>query len=425
MEVPGQNCGEINIHADFMNKQRHWYLARAAVVLSLVAFVLFGIAGVGRGGSVHFSDVRYFHLAGGMVVDGTSPYDLAAFTAAAVRLGAGPDIGVFPYPPHSLLLWVPLSWLNLEQARWTWTVLNVLMLLVVAWSAARTYQERVAPTDGEVVSTAALWIYAIVIGSPFAAHLVWTGQTGLLVLGCLLLAWRTCQAGAWVVAGIALGIATIKPQLAMLVFAWFVLTGSFRAVGVAVATAGLLLAYAVVQLGPDVVTQWASATLTYQGEVATGLPYNTNLKSLLIGLGVPLSPVATALIPVAALGYTAWLAMLHRQSPRAPADVLAALLITSLFLVQGRDYDIAVLAPVVAMLFWWTRGDKTAQLLAVALLLVLFVPLRLITLSGWPPLSFVRILVLGCVWAWVSTILWRGPRYAVRHATDAVGSSAS
>jgi hypothetical protein len=408
-----------------MNKQGHWYLALAAVAFSLMAFVLFGIVGVGRGGSVHFSDVRYFHLAGAMVVDGASPYDLAAFRAAAVKLGSGPDIWVFPYPPHSLSLWVPLSWLTLEQARWTWTALNALVLLVIAWGAARTYQERVSSADGGPVSTAALWVAAIVIGSPFAAHLVWTGQTGLFVMGCLLLAWRAQQAGSWVAAGIALGVATIKPQLAILVFAWFVLMGSFRVVGVALATAGLLLAYAVIQLGPDVVTQWAGAAMTYQREVATGLPYNTNLKSLLIGLGVPLSPIAAALMPVAALGYTAWLAMLQRRSPRAPADVLAALLITSLFLVQGRDYDIAVLAPVVAMLFWWTRGDRATQLLAVVMLLLLFLPLRLITLSGWPPLSFLRILVLGCLWAWVTWILWRAPQLATTSAKGALGSSAS
>ena len=107
-------------------------LAFVALVIAVLGLLAFGVGGVGRGSSVHFADLRYFYLAGLLTAQGLSPYDVAAFKAASLQHGLGAAIDLFPYPPHSLALCVLLSWLPLEALRWTWTVVNVCILLGTA-----------------------------------------------------------------------------------------------------------------------------------------------------------------------------------------------------------------------------------------------------------------------------------------------------
>ena len=89
-------------------------LAFVALVIAALGLLAFGVAGVGRGSSVHFADLRYFYLAGLLTAQGLSPYDVAAFKAASLQHGLGAAIDLFPYPPHSLALCVLLSWLLID-----------------------------------------------------------------------------------------------------------------------------------------------------------------------------------------------------------------------------------------------------------------------------------------------------------------------
>ena len=110
--------------------------ALIALAVAVVALLTFGVVGVARGANVHFADVRYFFLAGKLASAGVSPYDHAAFTAAALSHGLGPEIDLFAYPPHSLVLCVPLSWLPIEASRWAWTLVNIGILVGTAWAMA-------------------------------------------------------------------------------------------------------------------------------------------------------------------------------------------------------------------------------------------------------------------------------------------------
>ena len=385
------------MHFDSPASRRFALIALAIAVAGLLAF---GVAGVARGANVHFADVRYFFVAGVLASTGVSPYDHAAFTAAAVQWGLGPEIDLFAYPPHSLVLCVPLSWLPIETTRWAWTLVNLCILFGTAWAMALRYEHRVGPRRDAKPSAAALWIAAIVIGNPFAAHLIWTAQTGLMVLCCLLLAWHFERRQRWLLAGVLMGLATFKPHLSLLVLAWFLMTGSWRVVAVAMATVALLLLFALVQLGPDVVQQWLDASWAYDKQFVGSLSYNTNLKSLLLGLGLDLPRAFTALMLAAALAGVALLAMKHRSRPMAAHDVQAVLLATSLFWVQGRDYDIAALAPLVPMWFWHARNDRWMRWFGLAALLLLCVPHRGLVQSGLPLLPYYRIVLLGAFWLW-------------------------
>lgn len=400
------------MHLDSQASQR---LAWAALATAVVGLLASGVAGVARGSNLPFADVRYFFLAGTLTSAGASPYDVAAFEAAAARHGLGPPIDLFAYPPHSLALCVPLSWLPIQTARWAWTLVNIGILFGTAWAMAVRYEHRVGARPDPAPSAAALWIAAIIIGNPFAAHLIWTAQTGLMVLSCLLLAWHFDERGRWLLAGVLLGLATIKPHLALLFFAWFLLTGSLRTIGAALATVALLLLFAFVQIGPGLMAQWVGAAAAYEEQLVGALSYNTNLKSLLMGLGVILPRGFTALMFVLALMGVALLAGRHRLRPLAAHDVQALLLVSALFLVQGRDYDMAALAPLVPMLFWHARGNRRAGWGALGALLLLSVPHRGLAQSGLPLLPYYRIVILGIFWLWAAWLV-AGARSAARDA---------
>ncbi len=385
------------LFADSHSSRRIAWVALAIAVSGLVAF---GVAGVARGANVHFADVRYFWLAGKLTAAGVSPYEVAAFEAAAAAYGLGPPIDLFAYPPHGLALCVALSWLPVETARWAWTLGNLGLLAATAWTMAVRFEHRAGARVDAAPSAAALWIAAITLGNPFAMHLIWTAQTGLIVLSCLLLAWHFERRGRWLLAGILLGLATLKPQLGLLAFAWFVITGSWRVAAAATASAGLLLLFAVAQIGSEVLVQWPGAARDYETQLIGALSYNTNLKSLLLGLGLDVPHAFTALMVVAALALVALLAHRHRRQPMAANDVQAVLLATSLFLVQGRDYDLAVLAPLVVMLFWHGRGNALVRWAGLAALLLLCIPHRGLAQSGLPILPLYRIAILGALWAW-------------------------
>jgi hypothetical protein len=378
--------------------------AAIALAIAVAGLLAFGVVGVGRGANVHFADVRYFFVAGTLASVGVSPYDLATFRAAALEQGLG-RIDLFAYPPHTLVLCVVLSWFPIEASRWAWALANLCILGGTAWAMALRYLHRLGPRRDPHASTAALWIAAIIIGNPFAAHLIWTAQTGLMVLCCVLLAWHFDKRGRWLLAGVLMGLATLKPHLSLLVLAWFALTGSWRVVAVATATAALLLSFALVQIGPDVVPQWLAASWGYEKQFTGSLSYNTNLKSLLLGLGMALPSGFTALMLAAALAGVAWLAVQHRRQPIAAHDAQALLLVSSLFWVQGRDYDIAVLAPLVPMWFWYARDKCWLRWAGAATVLLLCVPHRGLAQAGVPLLPYYRIAILGALWLWAVMVL--------------------
>jgi hypothetical protein len=226
-----------------------------------------------------------------------------------------------------------------------------------------------------------------------------------MVLCCLLLAWHFEKRGRWVLAGVLLGLATLKPHLSLPVLVWFLFTGSWRMVGVSMATVAGLMLFAVVQVGFDAVAQWFSIPAAYERQFTGSLSYNTNLRSLLTGLGVVLPNAFTPLMLALVLVGVVVLTRVHRRQAIAAADVQAVLLASSLFLVQGRDYDMAVLAPLVPMLFWHGRDKRWARWAGLAALLLLCMPHRGLFQAGIPVLPYYRIVILGAFWLWAVSLM--------------------
>jgi hypothetical protein len=369
----------------------------------------FGVLGVTRGDGPAFQDVRYFQVAAELVLRGLSPYDPVRFAAASRELGLGGDIGVFPYPPHSLLVWLPLAALPFDVGRWAWTAANVAVLAAIALTMARVYLVRAHGDGPQRAHVDAVFVAAVIVGLPSAANLVWTGQTGLFVLGALLLGWKYARERRTVLAAVFLFIASIKPQISILVLLWLLIDGHARAVAAAALLGAVSLALAALAVGPGVLGEWLSSATSYQSNMTRSLPYNANLASALRGWGVPLGE-ARWVLPGAALVYLALLAAWDRRHALDRNDVLAALLTASLFLIYGRDYDLATLAPLVPALWFHSRHSRSQRAAGLVLLALLCVPQRLVAAVGPEELRYWKIVLLGVLLIWITWALLRAPQ---------------
>jgi hypothetical protein len=381
-----------------------------ALLAACSALIAFGVVGIGRGDSVAFSDVRYFYIAGEMLREGLNPYDFELFKAAAARWDpGGAIIGVYPYPPHSLVFCYILSAFSLAVAKWIWTGVSIAMLVAVAWVLRQWLLQR-ASAAGEALRNTSVWILVIAIGNPFSAHIVWIGQTGLYVLGFLTAAWVALSAKRFAVAGICLAAASMKPQLSVLVILWVMLSGHWRPLGAAAVWACVFLAPAAVVLGPTVVLDWLSNVSSYNADLQLQLSYLANLSSLLAAAGVPVLATIGQFMPLVAVGLVAWIAHLSKSARAHSHDVFATLIAASVWLVFGRDYDIAILLPLVPMFMWHCRHSRWRQFAAAAILALLCVPHRLVELAEIQALLYWRIVLVGVLLVWSVRILYSQSR---------------
>lgn len=136
-------------------------------------------------------DIGVLWAAGHAVRAGVDPYNVEAFEAFAKQL-AGVANNNFPYPPHSFFLFVPLSYLPPLIAPVVWNGLSAIFF----WWCARPLMPKGMPAILAVLTPAALINFNY-------------GQTGLIVSGLFLLAFRG--------QGLAAAALTVKPQLGFLV----------------------------------------------------------------------------------------------------------------------------------------------------------------------------------------------------------------
>ncbi len=384
-------------------------------LLAILSLVSFGIIGVGRGDTSAFADVRYYYTAGGMFASGLNPYDIQGFREYAGKLGLDANLSGYVYPPHSLILWLPLSWLPFDAARFVVTGTNFFLILSIAVLMARAYLLRV-PLDGSNWQTAgAVFVAAIIVGNPFATHLIWTGQNGILILACLLIALHEIKEGRFTVAGVCLALASVKPQLSVLVITWVLFAGHFRAIGVMILTIVALSLIPIATLGPTILMDWMRSLSAYQLEAASALPYMTTLKSFLLGVFPAVPSKLLLALPLVGVASAIALARLPALRDLTPTEVLALLLLGSLLFIQGRDYEIAVLAPVVPVLWSRCRGINYAPAAALLILVLLCIPQRFA--QQWDVFGFhvARAGLLAVLWLSLWILILRSGAHPALH----------
>jgi hypothetical protein len=284
------------------------------------------------GDDLAFPDFAAFWAAGALTLEGTPAlaYDWTAHKAAQTS-GLGFEYSgwmAWHYPPHFQLLVTPFATVPLWVGMALWIALTLALYLRVCW--------RILPDP--VALAAAL------AAAPTAIMLV-NGQTGFLtggLLGLLLLDLDRRPARA----GVALGLLSIKPQLALALPFALIAAGRWRTLIAATATVLVLAAVAWALLGA---ATWAAffTSITQTAGIFHGVDGRWEMYGSFYGwerhAGLAFLPaiLVHGVLGLAVLGLTvaAW------RSPRPSPEIKAALLCFATAAVTPRilNYDLHIL----------------------------------------------------------------------------------
>lgn len=363
-------------------------------VAMLVLLVATSHDGVDRNGFLLGSDFISFWTVGRMLAEGANVYDGAAHVAAQ-RAYFAPENGytAFFYPPSFLPFCRPLGLLGYFPALAAWLIVT---------GAAYVAAMRAWWREAEV--PAPLWL--LFLAFPAVPIMVTHGQTAFLVAALL-------GGGAWLVrscpvlAGVLLGLATIKPQFGLLLPVALLLTREWRTIGSALVTALLLAAVSTALHGAQVWPDWLAASARAEDAMADGAVGYAKMVSPFAALrllGVPVGAAYTvqAVVSLAVAGLLAWAAW-SRSGGRRWSPGLAALTLAGAPLVTPfvLDYDLVLLA---FPLLWLTgqalrEGFRDWEKLAILLAVAAPAFARPLAMNaGVPVMPLVLALLFAAVW---------------------------
>jgi hypothetical protein len=319
-------------------------------------------------------DVYVYYLAAqlGRAHGWAAIYDPAVFLPPVTAAVGKP----LPYlnPPELAWLVTPLSFLPYSLAAWIWT--GVLAAAFVAvWLL-------VAPGRGAMrllQGVAAAALLPVFVGILF-------GQVSLLVLAAVALSWWLLSRGRPWVAGLALSVLILKPQIAFLVPPALLLAGYGRVV----------LAWLVVSVPLAIVTLLATGTSVFHQiseslRLVNGVPGPIQ-SSLLRQLPLPVAIIAIA----AVLGVS--ILTLWRSRGRGPSLPIAIGLISSVLVTPYVNfYDLSALV-LAAWLILRIDSPRWQR----AMTLGMYVPLY-----GAPIWPFIT---LACICGWLVSLAAPTPR---------------
>lgn len=290
---------------------------------------------------------------------------------AAMRAVFGADYPwhSWSYPPHYLLLMLPLALLPYKAALLSFLTATFLLFLAAARAACRQ------PKGWQL-----LLLLPPVLTNAYVA------QNGFL-LSALLLAGLALRDRRPVVAGLCFGLLTIKPQLGVLLPLLLLWERQWVTIASATLTAVLFAALSAAVFGLGAWSGYITQTMPYQTWVMTektGL--FLHMMPTLFGSVRSLSGDAAAAfaihLPFAAAVLALYLMSLVRLA-RPEARAAATLFATTLAVPYLLNYDLVAL--VAGAVFWSDRGRMSLSWgSALAVLAVVPMLMPLFGLSGWP-----------------------------------------
>jgi len=373
------------------SSRRHWLSAErlriypwALVVwYALVAWTFYSQAqGMVLHGEPIGSDFIAYWTASDLALDGdpSKAYDQAVISELQQRML--PDRLAFApwiYPPTFLLLVLPLALLP-----YLW---SYLAFMAASFAGCYAVLRRIAPREAGLL---------LLLAFPGSFEVVVHGQNGFLTVAL---------AGAgllWlerspVLAGVAFGLLTFKPQLGLLIPLALACAGAWRAMFSAAVTAVAFMGLSLVVLGADTLMAFADSVATSSRWMAEGHFRLIKMPTVfaLLRLGGAGAGAALAVHLLIALLVATLVAVVWRRSDnhRLRAAVLSAG--TMLASPYFFDYDFIWLAlPLAfvsadAVVSGWRRGERE-YLLFIGLL-----PLMVSQLHGWLPAPWAVIPLLG------------------------------
>jgi alpha-1,2-mannosyltransferase len=258
--------------------------------------------------------------------------------------GPGYPRHIWSYPPTFLLFTWPFGLMPYMPAYILYSLIGLITYLAVA-------------SEGELNADRLL----LLILSPAVIVNIWCGQTGffeaaLLIGGLVSLERRP------ILAGVLFGLLTIKPHFGLLLPIVLVLTGRWRMIATAGATAAVLVLAATLAFGPHVWTAYVNDAMPTQGEVIAKsfehfmahMP-TAFMNARVAGFSIPVAIAAQALLSALAVAAVVWTFWRRRDR-----DLSNMLLVTVTFLATpyAFNYDMVVFGWVALKLM--ERNDTEA-----------------------------------------------------------------
>lgn len=357
-------------------------LGAAFTLLAAGGALVTHLISISRDGVIpNMIDFRVFWGAGRLAVEGTP---LASFdmTQLAGTAGLAADHYLpWLYPPAMLMAVTPLGLMSFSMA---WVVFTLLSVLAFAL-AIRPFTAGVLP----------VWLGFGLAPACLPALLL--GQNTLLWVAGLLAALAALRSDRAVLAGVLIGLLTIKPQAGLLIPFALLGIGAWRTILAACATTVLLAGLPTLVYGPAYWSTMIEAA-GLQADLVFGQAANITLLSspfsLLAGFGVPLGSAMAVQWAMTAL---CALFVLSVWRARISDDLKAAALFCAipLALPYFWYYDAVFLA--VAALFLFRAGALRPQLPDLGLLVLLWLgaaPVSIGRLVGGTSEVSARILVV-------------------------------
>ncbi len=330
------------INADTVRKVSTVMLCISILIFALGAWVTDGFTDTRITGPA--SDFSVFWGASHIALHGNPlhAYDIDRMMAVigqygTLELGTG-RILPWLYPPTFLLLVLPLALLPLWPS----------YLLFMLTTGAFYVKAALGLLEGRVDPSQRAW--ATVLGSPAVFVTVLMGQNAMLTAGLAATA-MACLGRRPVLAGVAIGLLAIKPQLAILFPVALIVARAWKTLASAALTATLFAGASIAVCGWQTVAafldnaRWAETYLVEHGGIAWYVmpTFLAAARSVGIGIGIAYAvQVTVALLAVGALIYV-WLRT-------TDTGLRAAMLATATLLISPyvRTYELTWLVIAIA-----------------------------------------------------------------------------
>jgi hypothetical protein len=309
-------------------------LAFAGQIL-LIALQL-GVPSLAPKGPPQLLDFQVFHIAGQLALAGDlgTAYDPVQFWAHTKALTGSPDRMLWPYPPHFNLITAPLALLPL-------------------WLSYSVFTGGSLLFYGLALRRLAGGQHALVLAMLFPAIMICIriGQNAFLIGG--LMAWLASLALAGrTLAGVPLGLLTVKPQFLPGIGLYLLLRGAWRIIFAGGLVAALALVLATLVLGSDVWPDFMYVMGELSKYLSRGLYQYYRMTSLYAALYTFTRDATLALAGqiglAGALATGLWLAARRRWPARHL--MAAAVMASTVMSPYGYDYDLPVLGAAIALL---------------------------------------------------------------------------
>ena len=355
-----------------------WALAHFGVPL-IAAVQALVTRGVFFGVNIYDRDFANYWVAGRLVLSGEHmllfPHD-AYFSHLQSIFGPNYQIHSWSYPPHYLLLMWPLGFLGYEAALISFLLVTLAMFAVSAMRFRRAF----APGTSVAQTVVAL--------VPFAVMMIAATQNGFLIATFMLVALTFMKSRPWL-AGLALALLTMKPQLGLLFAVVVVMDRNWRVLAWTVVCTVALAGLSVLLFGFESWQAYFREVIPYQQSVMTDW-YGIFLRMMPSVFGsvrtLELAP-ATAfaahwVFAAIALPLLVWLLWKVRDPlPRAFTLLAGTFLLTP----YSFNYDMGALSLVAALLAQ-SLALRSLRLAALCVALVAVLPgvMTALGLAGLP-----------------------------------------